>query len=315
MNANPVVSVRVGSTDLPALYRSADAVSLESQRKYLVLVGCDLLLLVCGSILAAAAAVVDVQSARIAGAGGVLLVLSLLTTAALSAKNYEQTWYGGRAMAESAKTLAWKYMMRADPFQSRLTASEVDKRFREALEAVLQQADKLAMPLSTTPGETHQITSKMRELRQAKLATRREVYRVDRVDDQQAWYSQKSAENERWEGWLFRGVMLLQFLAILASFFIIKMPRLGLAWPGVFAAGAAALIAWMQVKRHQELAQSYSVTRHELSLIAIELPNAATEEEFSEFVASAESAISREHTLWVARRDPSFARIRRRRNL
>ena len=59
----------------------------------------------------------------------------------------------------------------------------------------------------------------------------------------------------------------------------------------------------MQAKRYSELAASYALTAHEISLIREQALNPSTEEEFSKFVSDAENAFSREHTQWSARRD------------
>jgi hypothetical protein len=72
---------------------------------------------------------------------------------------------------------------------------------------------------------------------------------------------------------------------------------------GTFSTLAAAAMAWLQVKRYQELAQSYLLAAHELGLIEAQSLHVHTEVELSAFVANAENAISREHTMWVARRD------------
>ena len=66
---------------------------------------------------------------------------------------------------------------------------------------------------------------------------------------------------------------------------------------------AAAFVAWLQLKRHQELANSYALAAQELSFIAEQIQRVETAGEFSKFVSDAENAISREHTLWAARRD------------
>jgi hypothetical protein len=58
----------------------------------------------------------------------------------------------------------------------------------------------------------------------------------------------------------------------------------------------------LQVKKYQETAQSYSVTSQELGFIEALARTVSTEEQFSLFVENAEFAISREHTLWIARR-------------
>ena len=68
---------------------------------------------------------------------------------------------------------------------------------------------------------------------------------------------------------------------------------------------ASAFIAWMEVKQHSELAQAYSVAEFDLSLVEERGDYVCDETTFSSFVADAENAISREHTLWIARRDRS----------
>jgi hypothetical protein len=65
----------------------------------------------------------------------------------------------------------------------------------------------------------------------------------------------------------------------------------------------ASFLAWLQVKQHEELAHSYAVAAHELSFVREAGKLVHQEAELSSFVADAETAISRKHTLWLARRD------------
>ena len=85
---------------------------------------------------------------------------------------------------------------------------------------------------------------------------------------------------------------------------------------GAFSAVAAASMAWLQMKRYQDLAQAYALVAHELGLIEVQAEDVRRlietqaqrvhrEEHLASFVANAENAISREHTMWVARRDVS----------
>jgi len=83
---------------------------------------------------------------------------------------------------------------------------------------------------------------------------------------------------------------------------MIWWPQSPLDYAAVLSAAGAALISWTQVKKYQELAQSYDVTAQELGMVAEQLRHIGDEPRFSTFVSEAESAISREHTLWVARR-------------
>ena len=60
----------------------------------------------------------------------------------------------------------------------------------------------------------------------------------------------------------------------------------------------------MQAKRFSDLAASYALAAHEIGFINEQAGRVGNDEEkFSSFVADAETAFSREHTQWVARRD------------
>jgi anti-sigma-K factor RskA len=63
------------------------------------------------------------------------------------------------------------------------------------------------------------------------------------------------------------------------------------------------MAAWSQMKRNDELAQSYALAAQELEEIETLTKNQASEKAFSQLVEQAENSISREHTLWCARRD------------
>ena len=71
---------------------------------------------------------------------------------------------------------------------------------------------------------------------------------------------------------------------------------------GILAAAAAAVLAWLQIKQHATLAQSYSHAAYELSTIGALIDSVQSEAEWGRFVNDAENAISREHTAWRARR-------------
>jgi hypothetical protein len=69
----------------------------------------------------------------------------------------------------------------------------------------------------------------------------------------------------------------------------------------VIAALAAAGTAWVQVKQYGSLATAYSIAAQELASISAEV-DTVSEGLWAVFVANAEEAISREHTLWRASR-------------
>ena len=125
-----------GPADLPALYRSADRESQRAQRSYL-----RSLRLRLGALVVAAfgGALTLTTSGGFQIGGGLAFAafacalgaeLFLATTSPLT------TWYEGRAAAESAKTLAWRYMVRAEPFEH--DTPEVDKQFLAQTYSLLQ---------------------------------------------------------------------------------------------------------------------------------------------------------------------------------
>ena len=63
------------------------------------------------------------------------------------------------------------------------------------------------------------------------------------------------------------------------------------------------MLSWIQAKRFQELAASYALAAHEISIIRQQSSGPMDDRAFSRFVGDAENAFSREHTQWVARQD------------
>ncbi len=86
------------------------------------------------------------------------------------------------------------------------------------------------------------------------------------------------------------------------SLILIKSPEFFNAVP-LITSIAASIIAWAQVKQFEEFAQAYGTTAQEISLILTQLPYITDENKFAVFVGDTENAFSREHTLWLARKD------------
>jgi hypothetical protein len=55
----------------------------------------------------------------------------------------------------------------------------------------------------------------------------------------------------------------------------------------------------LQVKKHQDLSQSYALAAQELGSVESLALHVTSDELLSKFVSQAEDVISREHTLWV----------------
>lgn len=97
-----------------------------------------------------------------------------------------------------------------------------------------------------------------------------------------------------------------RLLALVADIVLAAWPSTLLNPVGTLTVLAAALVAWLQVKRYPETAHSYAVAATELGAIAVEARYVASQSELATFAATAESAISREHSMWLARHGNRF---------
>lgn len=295
--------------DLPAGFRATDQASIEAQRRYLWLVRIDLVSLCLGAILTSFQYQDPAWNRFLAVAGAVLLTVGLVITTWLNQKAFKRQWYGGRAAAESIKTLAWRYVMRAEPYGDRASADQAaaDRAFREAVVSILKDVPDLAIPPGTGLGTDPIVTARMQQVRAKSLAERKALYLQGRIADQQQWYTRKADFSARKEERFFWLIVGAQLLALLTALGLVLVPGFWIQPVGFFSTLAAAFLAWLQVKQHEELTQAYRVAAFELALIADDAERMQDEASFSQFVADAESAISREHTLWLARRDSYLA--------
>jgi hypothetical protein len=295
--------LKFAKTEYPALFLAADRASATAQKKYVSLTRWTLMLLVGGAGLAAASPVFACVKSVLAVTSAILLAASLLLTLYLKAQRPEQLWYGGRAVAESAKSMAWRYMTGAAPYLIDLPEMEADGKFVSALESIIKERKQLAFGFGGEFSEQPQISDRMRAVRAGTLEKRRQAYLAERISDQRIWYGGQARSNRSAENVYFGVVFASQLAALVAAVALARWPDSNVRLTGFFASLASALIAWLQLKQHKELAQSYSIAELELGFIEEKARHIATEQEFSDFVSDAENAISREHTLWIARRD------------
>jgi hypothetical protein len=297
------VDLKFTEKDYPAVFLAADRASSGAQRKYLRLTRGTLALLVSGAGLAAVSPVFACVKPALAVTSAIFLAASLLLTLYLKAQKLEQLWYGGRAVAESAKSMAWRYMTGAAPYLVDLPAVEVDRKFVSALESIIRERNQLAFGFGGEFSEQPQISDRMQTVRAGTLAERKQAYLAGRISDQRSWYGDQARSNRSAENRYFGFVFTSQLAALVAAVALVRWPNSNIRLTGFFASLASAIIAWLQLKQHKELAQSYSVAELELGFIEERARHITTEQEFSDFVSDAENAISREHTLWIARRD------------
>lgn len=292
----PAVPVIVES-EFPALYRAADQNSLAGQRRYLTATGLRLAMLV-------AAAIFGLSSWRTSGgdvmgiAAAVAFGVALLSELYLVQERPDRMWYDGRAAAESAKTLTWRYLVGGNPFgKASLSGQDTERLLLDRFGQIAQ--DLRGVHLVPVSGGADQISDAMRKVRRLPLDARREQYRRGRIDDQRDWYARKARWNEqratRWSLVLTTLEAVGLAGAVLKATGTVNVDLLGLA-----GALVAAGVAWAQAKQHQTLASAYAVASQELATIGAQIDRPSTEQEWAHFVDQAEDAISREHTLWRA---------------
>lgn len=286
--------------DLSAMFASADATSGVGQRRTKGSIRAELLLLIL-------AAVVGLGSWRVGAAqlnwaalvSALLFVVSGLLTFVRSKSHTEQTWYVGRAGAESVKTLAWRYAVGGDPFPVELSQEQADERYLRRLRQIFEELTK-STDIPSTPAGSHEITAAMRELRAKDLSTRRSAYQNHRIEDQRGWYQRRAVVHARAARiWLV--VTIASSAAGVVFGFLKFLGILDLDLLGVFGACASAAIAWNQLNQFRNLVSAYNVTAVELGLINDRIDHASDEARWAAFVSDSEDAISREHTLWLAR--------------
>jgi hypothetical protein len=283
--------------DYPALYEAANAASMTAQKHFFHALFWNLTALV----IAAALSVWNQPDVSFAYAQIVMLVISLGCTVYVGAQQPQKIWYGTRAVAESVKTITWRYMVRAEPYDADDTSAT--QRFADDLHAILEENKEISKHALHTGGNTQQITAFMNSKRMLPLYDRKAFYIADRITEQLQWYGRKARFNKGRSTLYFVILVLVNLGAI--GFAIARVANLTQPyWPtDIFIAAAGSIMAWVQAKRFQELSASYTLTAHEIGIMQTKLPNTNDEKDFSLFIGDAENAFSREHTQWLARRD------------
>lgn len=292
-----MASIDIDSEDLPGLYQSANQASLSAQNVYYSSLRWYLFLLVLAAFVSYSSPT-DVVGALVSAS---LFLITLGILIFIRVKRPDDVWYNGRAVAESVKTIAWRWMMRAEPYENDENIEIVSRTFLNDLKTILDQNRSLSHALQAGIAVNDPISEKMREVRKLPVADRLLVYVNERVTDQANWYWTKSRFNKRRAQQWFWVSVVLHSAATLMLLYRIKDPSLALPVE-VLATAAGAVLTWLQAKKHNELNSAYALAAHEIVIIKGESTSVHDEGQLSEFVTSSESAFSREHTQWVARK-------------
>jgi len=304
MTRAAVVPTALADDDYPALFVMADDASKRGQERHVLLSRLELIFVLLAAALGALISALAFAGSNAAGTravaavSGSLLIGAALVRAVSRSTQPTAKWFDGRAVAESAKSLAWRYMTHVEPFN--VSTSQADVLFVDALREVLGERTLGTPTLHQRSSGLQQITPPMRQIRSLSFHQRRTAYDDLRLGDQLNWYTKRSAtlrrSNDRW----FVAGIAFEILALGSAMVLIAFPT-GPNLIGIFASATAAATTFSRLRGDSEVADRYALAAQELSMIRGRL-QASSEHTFPESVKDAEAAISREHKMWAAKR-------------
>ena len=204
-------------------------------------------------------------------------------------------WYLYRALAESTKTLTWRFVMCAPPFE--VTEEDGRQVFLSRINVMLDEYKSSLSSLSWSSDDSF-ITEEMDRIRRMNQTEKKKLYMNDRVEEQLKWYSSKAKSNKVGRN-VVTGIVVL---CIVVSFVILyaNVPQ-GSNLICIAIMICVSCLSWMDAKRYKELYSSYSWTIKDLNLLMEEYKSNCIDVALC--VADAENAFSREHSSWLSRKD------------
>lgn len=308
------------SPTYPSIYYAADEAAARRQRDY---IGWSRVQLVALAGIALTSGLADPASDRSSGEVWRLLthgfaILTAVLTAfvlflglRLRIERVDDKWFHCRALAENVKSFAWKYAMGSSK------GPNAERLFFESIYGLQARLVFSRQCISEKGTAGDWITPWMKALRAASAGERVSALRDHRIADQRRWYNDKAASNARAESRWSYALIVLELAALVFS-----ISQVALRWNhggdnyidyglmGLLATIAAGALAWTQLKRFSDLAQTYRIAADDLAQLDVDAeslaqelkrpdPPADVDERLRGLVQRTENAISREHSLWV----------------
>lgn len=315
-------TLSLNDSDLPPLFHDADRRAIEAQKLFFAWLQWELILLGLGVLVGAMNGVTDhigpvplmippftVGGVRLATlsafeiAEAALLAIALVARLVRVIARPERLWYEARAVAESVKSIAWRYAVGGEPFQEANTPDELNAIVDDRFNGIRADLSKYKAPDAVV--QRHQVTPMMRAIRALPLEARKRIYRADRVENQQEWYQKKARFNRTRALQAHITLIAVEVFAVLAALLPVALTALHifpLNLQSLMANIAGGGAAWMQAKRYEDLNASYKVTSSELLQVSKNIDNQTTEAAWAHFIENVEGSMSREHQLWRATR-------------
>jgi hypothetical protein len=288
--------------DYPYLFQKSDKSSSISQKNHGRIIFCDFILMFLASVLSSVPICTIDVALPIRKFVLLLLFVSIILKLCSQVLKWDSKWFDSRAVAESVKTATWRYIMGAEPYNLVLPKKDIDKRFNEELNDILESRPEAQKCLSLSLSNGKQISDKMNDIRSLTLYERKDIYLNKRIKEQKIWYQIKANTNNKIGIRWFFAIIGTQVFAMCVLTYILNKP-VGTYNPvSVFMTLASMFIAWTQIKRHRELEQSYSLASQDIASAESLMSHVNSDIEFSKYIDDTENAISREHTMWIAKR-------------
>lgn len=279
----------------PDLFYKADNYSNTNQKAFFILLCLQLLLTV---LIAASTLLVTIHNG-FEYITRVLLLLLLCVVVVSGLTPFLKRWYLARSLAESIKTLSWRYAMNAAPFNinDELATGLFVERIRDLLEENKDMAAKFVVDSSQGV-----ISDSMHAVRDIEDKCRKKEYYLRyRVEDQEQWYLARAKMFRKTAHCIDALMIICIATAILLSYCNCFSLQIGNGLINLLVVTSIALLTWASTKRYKDLSNSYSWTNIDVVLLHEQFKSPSCD--ISNCVADAENAFSREHASWLARKD------------
>jgi SMODS and SLOG-associating 2TM effector domain 1/SMODS and SLOG-associating 2TM effector domain 3 len=225
-----------------------------------------------------------------------MMLVTLCVSTALRLGKFDDRWFRCRAFAENLKSIIWRFVM-----TSPIAADDAEAIYLSEVRELKKRLPDLEKEFIVHGGSGDLITAWMRTTQALPISSKTALYRKDRLEDQITWYSEKASQNARSETRWFWFVFVVEFVAILcAAYQAWQLKEMNLV--GGVASIGTAVIAWSQIKRFSDLDTSYAIAAGDLRSIGTARQKVETQVQLDLFVHEVETAVSREHSMWLARR-------------
>ncbi len=283
-------------SDFPSLRNSADHASAKAQRTFLILNRIQLTLLTLVAFVSGLGFATARHQQQIAWAVCLMMFATLGVSTSMRIGKFDDRWFRCRAFAENFKSIVWRYVMSPTG-----AAEESVLEYVDELKQLSERLPDLQHEFARFSNSGHLITDWMKISHSLPITRKAALYRELRLEDQVTWYASKASLNSKLEDRWFWTIFCVEFGAIVCSAIQAwQLSRFSLV-SGVAAFGTA-LIAWSQIKRFSDLGTSYAIAAGDLRRIAEVHRKVETQAELDLMVQEVETAVSREHSMWLARR-------------